>query len=139
MNETPPNNTQELNALMALASLQKQVKGGASNFYWIAALSVINSLGAVFELGVSFVIGLGVTQVVDALAMIIAEGLPEYVAIVRTVGVVVSIAVSDFFTSDIQVMSPVSSFQKTRFGVRNLDKKRTLVEGIKSFPLNTEC
>ncbi len=96
MNETSPN-SQELNALMALASLQKQVKGGASNFYWIAALSVINSLGAVFDLGVSFVIGLGVTQIVDGLAIGIADGIPEYSAIIRTFGVILSIGISALF------------------------------------------
>ena len=97
MNETPPNNSQELNALMALAQLQKQVKSGASNFYWIAALSVINSLGAIFNLGVSFVIGLGVTQVVDALAMVISEGVSEYNTLVRTFGVILSIGISAIF------------------------------------------
>ncbi len=96
MNETSPN-SQELNALMALANLQKQVKGGASNFYWIAALSVINSLGAVFNLGVNFVIGLGVTQVVDALAMVIAEGIPENSALIHTFGVILSIGISALF------------------------------------------
>ncbi|MBT3336901.1 MAG: hypothetical protein HN855_00510 [Anaerolineae bacterium] len=96
MNETPPN-SQELNALMALANLQKQVKNGASNFYWIAALSVINSLGAVFDLGVNFVVGLGVTQVVDAISMGIGEGIPDYNAIIRTFGVVLSIGISALF------------------------------------------
>jgi hypothetical protein len=96
MNETS-SNSQELNALMALANLQKQVKSGAGNFYWIAALSIINSLGAVFNLGVSFVIGLGVSQIVDALAMVIAEGIPEYAAIIRTFGVVLSIGISALF------------------------------------------
>jgi FtsH-binding integral membrane protein len=99
MNEnTPtPQNSQELNTLMALANLQKQVKSGASNFYWITALSIINSLGAVFNLGVSFVIGLGVTQVVDALAMVIGEGIPEQNALIRTLGVVLSIGISALF------------------------------------------
>ena len=101
MNENIPNsqNAQELNALMALVNLQKRVKSGASNFYWIFALSVINSLGAVFNLGVSFVIGLGVTQVVDAFALVIAEGLPEYNALVRTFGVVLSIGISAIFAA----------------------------------------
>ncbi len=101
MNENIPNiqGSQELNAIMALANLQKRVKNGASNFYWIAALSVINSLGAVFNLGVNFVIGLGVTQVVDAIAMMIAEGLPEYAAIIRTLGVVLSFGISAIFVA----------------------------------------
>ena len=99
MNENIPTsqNPQELNVLMALATLQKQVKSGASNFYWIAALSIINSLGAVFNLGVNFVIGLGVTQFVDAIAMIIGEGMPEQNALIRTFGVVLSMGISAVF------------------------------------------
>lgn len=99
MNENIPNlqNSPEFNALIVLANLQKQVKNGASNFYWIAALSVINSLGSVFNLGVNFVIGLGVTQVVDAIALGITDGVSEYAAIIRTFGVVMSIGISAVF------------------------------------------
>jgi len=96
MNEPSPN-SEELNALMALAGLQRQVKSGASNYYWIAALSVINSLGALFDAGINFVIGLGLTQVVDAIAMGIAQGIPEGSLIIRSLGTVTSIGISAIF------------------------------------------
>ena len=44
------------------------VKGGASWFLWIAALSIVNSIIGMAGAGVHFIVGLGITQVVDAIA-----------------------------------------------------------------------
>ena len=46
--------------------LEQRVKSGANWFYWIAALSVINSLSALSGSTWSFAIGLGFTGVLDA-------------------------------------------------------------------------
>ncbi|MDN5201751.1 zinc-dependent metalloprotease [Fulvivirgaceae bacterium BMA10] len=48
------------------------------------------------------------------------------------------IQVNDLFTSDVAILSPLNSGQRGRYGVRSLDKKRTLISSMKSFPLNTE-
>lgn len=45
-----------------------RVRIGAKWFYWIAGLSLINSLAAISGGNFHFVIGLGITSVVDALA-----------------------------------------------------------------------
>jgi hypothetical protein len=45
--------------------LEKHAKSGANWFYWIAGLSVVNSLIFVFGGNVSFLAGLGFTLVVD--------------------------------------------------------------------------
>ena len=55
---------------------QARAKGGANWFYWIAGMSLLNSLMWIFNLGYTFFIGLGITQLVDG----IATGLGEYVA-----------------------------------------------------------
>jgi len=47
---------------------ENQFKSGANWFYWIAALSVINSMIILFGGEMSFIIGLGITQIVDAVA-----------------------------------------------------------------------
>jgi hypothetical protein len=44
-----------------------QAKSGASWFYWIAGLSLVNSLIFLFGGNWSFFAGLGVTQVIDAI------------------------------------------------------------------------
>ena len=53
------------------AEVLQRYKAGANWFYWIAGLTIINSLIAVFGGGWRFLISLGATQMIDA----IAEGL----------------------------------------------------------------
>lgn len=55
-----------------------QVKSGASWFYWIAALSLVNSIVAFTGSDWRFIIGLGVTQIIDALGH---EGGGKFVAL----------------------------------------------------------
>jgi hypothetical protein len=70
-----PVNSQELNQAMALAGLQRRMKSGANNFYWIAGLSAINSLVTIFGGGFYFVVGLGITLIIDGLATGISQEL----------------------------------------------------------------
>jgi len=73
--ENPLANSQELQQMMVIANLQRRMKSGASNFYWIAGLSVVNSLVTIFGGEFYFVIGLGVTMLIDGLALGISEDL----------------------------------------------------------------
>jgi hypothetical protein len=50
------------------AAQAAQLRGGASWFFWIAGLSLINSLAALTGSNWGFILGLGVTQVIDAIA-----------------------------------------------------------------------
>ncbi|NOY97866.1 MAG: hypothetical protein GXP40_01515 [Chloroflexi bacterium] len=90
-------NARQVEALMALAQLKRQAKSGANNFYWIAALSVVNSLIALFGGGVSFVIGLGLTQVIDGFAFLLAQDLPDATVLIKGIGLALSIGISALF------------------------------------------
>lgn len=46
--------------------LEAEVRAGASWYYWVAGLSVINTMFSVFGAGIQFLFGLGITQVADA-------------------------------------------------------------------------
>ncbi|MCG8321069.1 MAG: zinc-dependent metalloprotease [Cytophagales bacterium] len=48
------------------------------------------------------------------------------------------IETNELFNTDVPILSPLSSDQRQRFGVRSLDKKRSLINSMKSFPLNVE-
>jgi hypothetical protein len=48
--------------------LAAAAKSGAGWFYWIAGLSVVNSLASFSGTGWQFIVGLGITQVFDAVA-----------------------------------------------------------------------
>jgi hypothetical protein len=47
--------------------LEQRVKSGASWFYWIAGLSMVNSISAIAGWGIGFYFGLGITQWIDGL------------------------------------------------------------------------
>ena len=50
-----------------LAELDKRLKSGGSWFYWIAGLSLVNSIVAFSGSGYGFIVGLSITQVIDSL------------------------------------------------------------------------
>ncbi len=53
--------------------LAKQLARGANWFYWIAGLSVVNSIAALAGVGGAFVIGLGITQIIDGIVLEFGE------------------------------------------------------------------
>ncbi|MDZ4684066.1 MAG: hypothetical protein SH850_03190 [Planctomycetaceae bacterium] len=75
-----------------LAQLDQRGRSGADWFFWIAALSLVNT--AITHSGGDrhFIVGMGVTQIVDGIASIIAKENPE----AQTVIVGVAIAFSVF-------------------------------------------
>ncbi|HXZ80610.1 MAG TPA: hypothetical protein VEG30_11810 [Terriglobales bacterium] len=62
------NATPNTSAIQQTLQAQTRVKAGASWFYWIAALSLINTVIVLSGSQWHFILGLGITQVVDALA-----------------------------------------------------------------------
>ena len=65
--------------------LEKQLKGGGSWFYWIAALSVVNSVLALSGSETRFILGLGITQIFDAMGQGLASGAGLALAVVLDV------------------------------------------------------
>ena len=62
--------------------LERQLKGGGSWFYWIAGLSLVNSVVALSGSGTRFILGLGITQIFDELAKGMGSGAGLAVAVV---------------------------------------------------------
>lgn len=62
--------------------LEAQHRSGAQWFYWIAALSLVNSASSFFGGQWGFVVGLGITQVFDAFALALHEEIGNSVQIV---------------------------------------------------------
>jgi hypothetical protein len=50
------------------ASLTARMRSGAGWFYWIVGLSIVNSLLFALGAGFVFIVGLGITQILDGLA-----------------------------------------------------------------------
>jgi len=81
---TPPQESQpaydpammaEMERRTALISIARQVKSGGGFFYWIAGLSIVNSLVSIFGGGIFFVIGLGATLIIDSLAKGVSDNM----------------------------------------------------------------
>lgn len=61
--------------IIARMKIDTKFRNSMNWFYWIAGLSFINSILAAFGANLSFTVGLGITQLVDALAIIITNDL----------------------------------------------------------------
>ncbi len=46
--------------------------------------------------------------------------------------------VTPLFTTDVEMIGPLSQQQRTNFGIRSLDRDRSMISSIKSFPTNVE-
>lgn len=95
MNEptpTPENDPAPQSQEAQLAELLKTFRNGANWFYWIAGLSVVNSILMVSGTEWGFIFGLGITQVADAIGAVIAEELGSESGrmVVKTVMFVIS-------------------------------------------------
>ena len=73
------------------ADLDQKFRNGANWFYWVAALSLINSLIVLFGGGWAFIFGLGTTQVVDALGAVVVEEFPDSVLMIKGGAFVISL------------------------------------------------
>jgi hypothetical protein len=88
---------EKYNQLIALAALQRRAKVGANNFYWIGALSIINSIISIFNGSLYFVVGLGATLFVDVVAAQLASQMPEIGTLARAFGLILSLVISGIF------------------------------------------
>jgi len=84
-------------AQAALTELKRQMKNGANNFYWIAGLSVVNSLILGFGGNSYFVVGLATTLFVDGFFAEMARQLTGAEIFVRLVGIAISVFIAAIF------------------------------------------
>jgi hypothetical protein len=82
---------------MNVSSLQRQMKFGAYNFYWIAGLSMANSFYFILFTRSSFVVGLGVTQFMDTIAHNIAQSFPNSSLLIRFIGLLPDLFICGVF------------------------------------------
>ena len=73
---------QDPRAQFARLELERGIKNGANWFYWIAGLSLVNSVMALSGSATHFVLGLGITQIFDGLAQGMGSGAGLAVAVV---------------------------------------------------------
>ncbi len=95
----PPGNLAQLNQIeMTRYNLMRQLKSSASWFYWIAALSMINWIASAFNIGYSFVVGLGATQFVDGVAQALIENVgSEFATILTVISLIATVGIAGMY------------------------------------------
>jgi len=88
------NHTIQLNPEINSGDNEQKIRSGASWFYWIAGLSILNSILLYTNQNLVFVIGLGITQLTDAIAMEFINAEPGASATIKAVALTVDILVS---------------------------------------------
>ncbi|MDA0244370.1 MAG: hypothetical protein OT477_13210 [Chloroflexi bacterium] len=82
----------------AVMRLDQQFRNGLGWFYWIAALSLINTVLLRTGSDWNFIVGLGITQIIDVIALEAAKSASENAAqIIYNVGVVLVMATTGLF------------------------------------------
>jgi hypothetical protein len=77
-----------------VAQLARQARAAASGSGWIfivAALSAVNTVIGLVGVDVSFLFGLGFTQLIDVFGLAMAEGSPGLAFVIRAVATVLSL------------------------------------------------
>jgi hypothetical protein len=87
----------EQQAAMEFEAHRRTYSAGAGWFYLIAGLSVVNTVIALFRGGFGFIFGLGVTQVVDAIAAMVLQQQGDAAGLVRLIALGVSVFFSGIF------------------------------------------
>jgi len=88
----------QINLMEQKVRAENVLNGTTSNFYWIAGLSIINSIAQFAGGNIRFSIGLGITQVIDAISLILAQDMGGKVAtIVQGVAFILDIFIAGIF------------------------------------------
>jgi len=77
-------------------AIRQQMQSGARWFYWIAGLSLVNSIAAVSGTNWGFLAGLGITQVISGFALGLSEDIG---GAVNVIALMLDILVAAFFVS----------------------------------------
>lgn len=78
-------------------TLENKIKGGVNWFFWIAGLSLVNSIFFLFGFSLTFVVGLGITQIVDGFMASVATDIGEGGIIARLIGFGINIFIAGVF------------------------------------------
>ena len=88
---------QQAAALQKKLALENRFRNGINWFYWIAGLSIVNTVSYLSGLKISFVIGLGATQFVDGFTGAAVVQFARLATLIRAIGVVIDLVIAGVF------------------------------------------
>lgn len=80
-----------------MLSLEHLFKGGVNTFYWIAGFSLVNTMIHLGGGKMTFVIGLGITQIIDAIAQDLIENHGGSAGMVHLFSLVMDVCIAGIF------------------------------------------
>jgi len=81
-----------------MLALENQIKGGTGWFFWIAGLSVLNTVIFLAGGSLTFVVGLGTTQLIDGFTFALAHNASSGVAtVLRVIGFGLDLFIASIF------------------------------------------
>ena len=96
-NTTNGGNPPQISAVQKKLILEKRIKSGANNFFWIAGFSLINTIIYITGGSVNFVMGLGITQIVDGIARGLGADGGSNSIVISAVGLGIDLAIAAMF------------------------------------------
>ncbi len=75
-------------------ALESRIRSGANWFFWVAGLSIVNSVIALMDWNWNFLAGLGMTQIIDGITQAIAD---ESNQTARVLAIVLNVPVAGLF------------------------------------------
>jgi zinc transporter ZupT len=95
---TPPSiGNSEIEKIKGQLREDGKFKNHMSWFYWIGALSFINSILAIVNSSFTFIFGLGITQLIDGIAIEVTKQLQTETKIIYVFSLVISLLFSGLF------------------------------------------
>jgi hypothetical protein len=96
-NTAPQVNQDQLRIIQQKLFLDNKIRSGLNWFYWIGAMSILNSVIAATSGSISFVIGLGITQFIDGFMLALAKDIPQGGSILQIIGWIINLVIAGFF------------------------------------------
>lgn len=93
---TPIDATQ-INLIQRKLYLESKIRAGAGWFLWIAALSILNTIIYVAGSSITFVVGLGATQIIDIFMGTLASEMGQKGQLLTYLGFVLDLAIAGAF------------------------------------------
>ncbi len=94
---SPTADASQMALIQKKMTLESRFRNGVNWFFWIAALSLVNTLTYLFGVTITFVIGLGATQIVDGFMSGAAEVLGQNGVYAKAIGLVINIIIAGVF------------------------------------------
>lgn len=87
----PPPPAAASSAANSQAKWLMQIRSGSSWIFWISGLSIINSIISLFEGNLTFVVGLGISQLIEAVGFLVAEEVPNSALLIQLIALALSV------------------------------------------------